>query len=111
MPPLRIQILDALSRCGDEISAVADLARYLETPWTTVQRQVEALQALKVLKPEGDALAIRSGFDPGSLVSPDMSSYAPSHLKERGQMAESMRDATGTAVSGEGKGGRNDLPF
>jgi hypothetical protein len=93
MPPLRLAIVDDVATHPS--STPSDTRRRLGKPWSTVDRQMQALNILDVLAVEEDVIAtsgktrwryaLADGIDPSALVpgpSPDLSLPTPRPQEE-----------------------------
>jgi hypothetical protein len=114
MPPVRLQIIDDLASNAD--STTSDVRRRINKPWTTVDRQLQALHMLGVLDVVEDSYgeknrwyySLAADVDPTALdpnSSPEMSVDTPNALEKReGSETDSCAVHLPTDISGEGNG-------
>ena len=117
MPPLRLKAIDDLA--ANPASTTCDVRRRINKPWSTVDRQLQALHMLGVLDVDEATYgnektrwyySLANGIDPKALdpkSSPEKSVGAPSPQEERGR--DSNKHSRVTDISGE-DGGGGDMP-
>jgi hypothetical protein len=124
MPPLRLAIVDDLANPEHKDSSVDQVRRRIRKPWTTVDRQLEALYVLGVLDMTeaeeygvGGKLANRKrysladGINPAALTSPEMLLTTTEETKKRGSSDQSEDAATGIDEPlGAGTNKSGDVP-
>ena len=108
MPPLRLAVIDDLA--ANPGSTTSDVRRRINKPWSTADRQLQALHMLSVLDVIEDAYgektrwhySLASGIDPKALdpeSSPDLSVDTPSPKEERRTDSDTSYPVTN--ISGE----------
>ncbi len=120
MPPLRLAIIDDLA--GSPHSTPTDVRRRINKPWTTVDRQLQALHMLGVTDVEECDIpgpfgkiqtrwyySLAAGISPTALVVPTPEKLLPSSrpLKKREKREERVSLYAPTNLSGDSTGSAN----